>query len=1313
MVGQGSPIAWKVFDRCAFWQIGQGFARQIFCCLAVLILTPSFSIDCFAAEKTVRLRLAWGSGSAQKQRWTGEISVNNAVLTQLQPLGVEADAPVAQRIDGSRLIVAPLEKRGFDGCDITVRADEQALVRVSLRSEQMPQAAVFEAPLSEVIASQLRGPLDQLGSFFLAHRSPGDQLRVLPTREHMVFEPGETWKLKLQPDLAAALATGPVLLDVQLRATGVAKPSWQSTQQISAATDIESGIEFEIACPASEGAYRLTVTARPEEGFATRFVPGQQAKPIATRDVEFVVIDPAAKLPVLVDQWLSVLTIDPANPRWWQRLPAWAQVPSLRGRTAGAVGNVRPVVRLTPTGELVELPPAVEGQDPYWQSYTLPIREPGKPHLVEIEVPLGVEQYLAINVIEPDAAGMVTSSQQDATLYSEERNTAGDGEVGVHRFVFWPRTRSPQLLLVNRHSAAPGQFGKIKLMKQDETAAVLAEPRIAFGGERMVAGYLAKPLLAENFGAAELLDAESGLSVQSWSTFLDGATRLAQSLRFGGYNSVMISVAADGSGLYPSRVINPSPRYDTGLLASSGQDPTRKDVLEMLLRVFDREGIRVVPTIQLAAPLPRLEALRANSDEQTIGIGCVGYNGQGWLTENLSNNGLAPFYNPLNDRVQAELAELVSELTERYGKHSSFAGVGVQLSGEGYGLLPGIAWGFDDSTAAEFAKATGVALPRQGVDRFRQRADLLLGEHRQLWTKWRTAKLSQLYTSLANQVAAQGSDAHLFMSTEELFSGPELQQRVRQTIAEPLEFRKILSDHGLDLAQLDAENSITAFIPRRLSGSAELQGQAIDLRINEAATQGELIPAQEESAVLFHRSSHRFRLPSFDEISPFGPEQTYLTVTSQPQAVGVNHRQHLAAALADDHVMTVLDGGLRLPSAADESTRVIMQTLQELPDSNAVTRTQRQQPAVMRIYRTNHATHVLLVNEAPWPVRVEVRLTASQACEWQKLGRSRLTSDSSQLAELSGALSGSEQTWQVELQAFDIQAWRFADKKLRVGELQTTLTEIAKQDLQQRIQEIESRVSNLDIERPYAQLQNPGFELEDGGVRIVGWQPRQGAAGKIGLDPTAPHSGSQALQLKSSDAVGVAVQSHLFPAPETGQLMVSVFLRAEQFKDDAQLRIAVQDQSEGRSYHQLAVISSDQLRGSGWSRYQFALNDVPFGNREQLRLHFHLTGDAEVYVDDVELYDLRFDEIQRQAIVKRLFGAKLALEHGQVVDCLHGTNDYWSRYLVEYVPSANAVSFQATKPTQATPEAVPQPIEEEESGIRSRLRNWVPSKIWR
>ena len=123
----------------------------------------------------------------------------------------------------------------------------------------------------------------------------------------------------------------------------------------------------------------------------------------------------------------------------------------------------------------------------------------------------------------------------------------------------------------------------------------------------MAAAYIAAPRFADSFGGASELDGESGLSIETWHTFLTAANRLAQQLQASGYNGAVLSIAADGASLAPIDGLGTSPRFDSGLLAATGEDPIRKDILEVLLRVFDREGLTLIPAVELAAPLPAVE----------------------------------------------------------------------------------------------------------------------------------------------------------------------------------------------------------------------------------------------------------------------------------------------------------------------------------------------------------------------------------------------------------------------------------------------------------------------------------------------------------------------------------------------------------------------------------------------------------------------------------------------------------------------------------------------------------------------------------
>jgi hypothetical protein len=1042
--------------------------------------------------------------------------------------------------------------------------------------------------------------------------------------------------------------------------------------------------------------------------------PWNQAQVFASRDVEFVVIDPAAKLPPLVDQWLSVLSVDPANPSWWQRLPTWAQVSRLRGRPPGAVGNVRPVVRPGATGDLVELPPAPAEGDPYWQAYTLPVKEPGKPHLVEVEYPAGREQHLSISVIEPDAAGRVMSPSVDAGVFTAA-DSAAEGSTAVSRIVFWPRTRSPQLLLVNQHPSQPAQFGKLTLLQQDAAAAA-PEATDQPSDERLVAGYLAAPDFAANFGAAEVRDEPSGLSIQGWSTFLEGAQRLAQYLKFSRYNGALLTVAADGSAIYPSRVLSPSPRYDTGIMASRAQDPTRKDVLEMLLRIFDREGLRLVPTLQLATPLPRLEELRVGQDSCTSGFAPVDHTGQTWLKRNAPSAGLAPYYNPLNETVQAEVSRLVEELTHRYGSHQSLAGVGLQLSSEGYGMLPGIAWGLDDDTMQKFTEDTHVELPAgDGAERFYRRAEELVRTHRRQWQNWRSDKLAEFYSRLGENLTRERDDLQLVLTTENLFAGPLLQRRLREAVSGGVQLDQALRDHGLDLAKLDQQPQITVLGSYRLDSDSQVWRQALDLRQNAATEQGEYLPLNKERGVLVYHLPKSRRLASFDQLSPYGSGRTHLSLASQSLLSGATARRTLVTALAREDARVVVDGGLRLPLGQHAQVRDLLETIQQLPDVNSQVRAQAKQPLVMRVYRSEDSTTVLVLNESPWPLGVRLSLDSVGDCAWRSLGEFAGAS-SDQPVSRSGTLPGGAQLWEVELAPYDLKAWTFATGKLRIAEPLISLDELARSQLQRRIEEIESRTGNLNIQRPYLQLQNPGFEMQEAGERIFGWQTPGGAPGAVSLVSDEAHAGDRALRIKNEGAAGVAVESHLFPMPKTGQLVVGAFVKGRNVGPDAQLHIVLEDGQNGRGYLQYATLNAAQLAASDWTRYEFPVDDIPFEGGGQLRIRFQLFGRGEVLIDDVELYDLRFDSARRGALVKRVYAAKTALEENQFVDCQRLVDGYWSRYLVEFVPpvETGGASLAKQPPAPNPPDEAEEAKRElsESRGFGGRLRNWMP-RLWR
>lgn len=1226
----------------------------------------------------LRLRIVWGSGAQAPQKWFGAISAAEGALTKLQPLGIEADEAAALRLVDNQVRIGSITPRAFDGCDVTISGDDAALVTVRLQkkaSDAEAEAKEVQVPLAQLAAQQFRAPLDELGGFLIVQRSPGDKLRVQLQRDHLVFDPEELFKFEVAADLKAELAASALTMEARLRRVGGGSAVlWQANFAIDAKTP--PPIAVELRTPAAEGAYRLTLTVRRPAGLASKLVPWEQNAPVAARDVEFVVIDPKARLPRLTNQWNAVQTIDPTSSKWWQRVPQWTQLDRLPGLAAPrTLGNVKPLIRTGSAKGFVELPAPAADAEPTWQAYPLAVDAVGEPHAIEIDLPPGARQQVAVSIIEPDAAGRVVTFGRDATLYHDgDLGASGDGaktpaSSGKQRIVFWPRTATPVLLLVNQSFSRPAEYGTIRLLRRTIDAAAPAGTAES-QGTRLAAAYIGTPHLPESLGAAEVLDGEgaSALSVDGWGTFLDSGRRLAQELRAAGFNAAVVTIAADGSSLAPIDDLGSSPQFDTGPLASSGADPVRKDVLEALLRIFDREGLRLVPAIELAAPLHGLERLRDAGDAPMAGVACVGSDGRAW-SEHFTNEAAGARYNILDPRVQGAVGSTIDALTARYGRHAALAGVALELSSRGYGVLPGPMWCLDDVTTQRFAADSHVELPSTGADRFQRRSELLQGSGAAPWRAWRMGQLTRFYADLAARLQRDKPHLQLVLCTENLFAGTEAALRLRQAVSGRASLVDAAAELGVDLPALAATPGVCLLRPRRLAYDDALQARAPDLQITNAAELDESVDGRPACGELLYHPARRLRLASFDAASPFDAGRTFVALNLAGYHSGDAARQPLARSLATRDFFTLVEGGDLLPLVEDDATVRLRRLFQQLPGGDAEVRVEHRQPATMRVYRTATATTVCVINESPWPVKVDLPLDFAAAATWRELGTEESGVIAAGAASAAGTAAAGAQPWRLELPAYGVAARCYETRSLRVGDLTPIVSDAARLALQGRIEEIEQRMQRLDVERPYPQLQNPDFELVDDDNRMQIWQPRIGPLGTAAVDATAAHSGTHALHLQSQDALGVAARSNRFPLPTTGQLVVRAQIRTGEMGPDARLYVWIEHDAGGR----VVTPRPNLLTGwqsAGWARCETTFDALPVTPGGQMCIQLHLVGRGEAWVDDVELFDLRFSEPQRVEFAKRLYAARTDLDDGRVVDCLRRIDGYWPRYLVEYLPLA-------------------------------------------
>jgi hypothetical protein len=1078
---------------------------------------------------------------------------------------------------------------------------------------------------------------------------------------------------------------------------------------------------FHVPLPNDEGVYQLHVAVSIPAGFRSHFFPLGSTKPAAERTFQVVVLA-ANRAAVAADShWQTVLDIDPASPRWWERLPDWTQVRRIPGLSQRPLGSTRANPVVSPLGNLVELPATKAGTEPNWQAYPLPVEAEGTPHMLEVDYPNDEEQQLGISILEPNAAGKLVPISRDSGAYVEGLGHAEAVELHKHRLVFWPRTNAPLLLVTNLHPTAPARFGHIRVLKRVGESIAAQPPQVPGSTERLIAAYLSRPMVPETFGASEGLDTSTGQSqsVQDAKTFYESATRLADYLSFAGYNAAAVSVLADGSATFRGAKLAATPMHDTELMVAGTTDLPTVDPLELMCRVFDRNQLALIPTLQFAAPLSELETERHNSGPRRDGMELIGPSGASWTEAHTVDHGIAPYYNPLDERVQNAILNVVRELVGRYGEHPSFSGVAIQLSGSGYTILPGLEWGLDDATVGRFERDTGLKLP-DGPANFAARQTFLTVDHGDQWRAWRAAQLTNFYQRMAAVVQAGDPKRRLLLTTEEMFSTPESAARMQPNLLSKLRLDRAMLDMGIDREGLDHQGIV--LLPTRYVGpTSPLADRAIDSEVNDALGEEAALAPGAAGVMLYHRPL-RQRLASFDAKSGLEAYTSLVTQSSGDEAAA---RKPIVQALRNSSPTVFLVGGELLPLGQEDATRPIWRSLSQLPEipTGNTADSLTDGCLTVRCYPDPRGTACLLINECPWRADATIGLQLPAAAQMQTA-----VLDATDSAIAPRSFESGSQTWSLPLGPYEVQAVRFNTVGVRVESVHATISPAGQQELQARLSDLLNR--DLTAAHVFSGPANPNFESLSGGA-TTGWQLVAGGGQcTIALDAANPKEGKTSLHIQNRAAGQVVVQSEPFNTPATGQLAMTAYLRGENLTPNAELRIVFEADRAGRPCRRYAAVggprpNAEQLPNK-WKQIALGVNDLPLDSQGKMRIKFELTGGGEVWIDQLQLYDVPFSlsfyersESERLELVKLRRDVESAHDNNQIADCVQLLDGYWAQFLLAYTPPVQpAVAARPTapattaKPVDGQSENSTPPQKSDDSQSMGWLKQYVPN-VWR
>ena len=132
-----------------------------------------------------------------------------------------------------------------------------------------------------------------------------------------------------------------------------------------------------------------------------------------------------------------------------------------------------------------------------------------------------------------------------------------------------------------------------------------------------------------------------------------------------------------------------------------------------------------------------------------------------------------------------------------------------------------------------------------------------------------------------------------------------------------------------------------------------------------------------------------------------------------------------------------------------------------------------------------------------------------------------------------------------------------------------------------------------------------------------------------------------------------------------------------------------------------------------WSAFRFPVVDLPQAGLTDLRVGFDLMGEGDVWIDEVQVFDLWFEENERNELLKSIATADLHAGGGRVAESQAFLGSYWPNFLRRHIDLPEAPPTTASQPMPAaeTARALP-PANPPAPSMTDRLKSWIP-KSWR
>lgn len=1282
-----------------------------------------------AVSGEMRMRLSWGGG-AEPRTWFGKIEVVDGKVEGLVPLGLMVNASAsAKQINDNVIEIAEWDPTNYGGVDFTL-SGERARLRIEFRCNEEPDRVFQQEWTNDQLQSGVHGgELDANGNRCSLTRAPGDQVRFQSKRGHLVFQPGEMFEFQISPN-RTGFTTRQAALRARLRSR--TQPDRALfTKSLSFDLDREGSshaqpVEFKV--PAVEGVYNLELTLEPN-WYQSSF---NVSKKYFKRTIQFIVLGtepvvaPSGDSEWRLEDSIELVQRNTSGFAAWPNLSnqAWSQKPETLGNNLHELveRNDRELVKLLPGG---------------WLAVPLKIDRPGRPHVLELDFLKQRGVALGLSILEADSQGQVSSYGFDSGLrVDEEIPEEQQASLSQHAFSFWPRTSKPYLLIANRGEQEPAVLGKLNLFAGPQRLNSRIPSSVRPETNRKLMAFYEAPLFAENFNASEYNDPVMGEPLDDWQKFYDGADRLIQYLKANSFQGAFVTVACEGSTIYPSELLRPTPRHDSGVFFSTGQDPIRKDVLEMLFRMFEREQLTLVPMVSFTSPLGEIESNQLDPARQGVELLDLNRRPVGARAK-----GLLPIYNPLCPQVQRATRRVVEELAVRYQPHRSFAGVAISCRPDTFTMLPGRNWAYDSATVNRFiqSQTEPYSIPADIPSLHR----LLLQDAREAWIEWRANQMSRWYESMAVDLKRHLPGGKLYLAPLDLYRNEEMVSVLSPSLHNASDFPTAMKHLGFQPRIIEGktkdgeESGIVMLNPHRMSLDQSFASRRIEQSADDSPQVMAYFKRGHHVADLFHQRTEWAHFEQLQSEIPFGKQLAPL-MRLQPQLpTGDQSRRRFAENLKRFDTRMLIDGGWTLNMGQESELVEFAEAYSHLPDEPFKDVTTQRFPQVgslpiaVRQHQGENESHFYVVNSSPWATTVSIWLDVASASETNIVSLNRSVFQVKPLVSMASASNSGLRNRRIHLSVnvppYSLVAARSDDPDSNIVDFDFSLPEGVDQQLRKQVYVLQSKLVASGKVPAIPAIQNP--EFEEGAQRSLrGWEMGDAMEGVIQAVAANTQNSERRnhLQIKSEDRSPVWIRSNTFQAPKTGRLSISVWLKTDDPDQQPPLRLSLEGKTPTSSYYRFGSVGSlspdprsNQL-GSEWKRFAVHFDDLPVQEMTQVRVGFDLMGPGQVSIDGVEVYDRWFDKNDAKAINQMLASTGPLLSNKATFDqCRRLLESYWLKFLNTHIEDSISEVDESSVPqadTNFSRSASSENIESWESESKAKLpmfrrfRNLVPQR---